>query len=217
MSTEGDKKEQPKTFWGWIEFCYEFLNREAFFLACLSLGVFVFWILLKDFFSYGSPPGEGLASPEALLKGFGVSVVLGHFITAAFIYRHRWGERLAKRSGLVYVSGRMTGFLERVIFTAMVAANVENIGAAMIAWIGAKMLANWKYAYEKPPEEVLPEYLNGSNEEKVKALQKFSEKKWSWKQRHWAFERTALIGSLISVFFGVIGGLVCRGMIWPAA
>lgn len=76
------------------------------------------------------------------------------------------------------------GLVEGVFFTVAVAFNLPGVVIAMIAWMVAKMAAHWGSA----ESEVQPNI----------AAVRFS----------------ALLGSMISLFFAMIGGLICSGRIW---
>jgi hypothetical protein len=48
-----------------------------------------------------------------------------------------------QRGPRVGVPAWLTGLVERVFFTVLVAVEVPGVPTAMIAWLGAKMAANW--------------------------------------------------------------------------
>jgi hypothetical protein len=81
----------------------------------------------------------------AVLMGFTISCVLGHFVVKKFLWwlSHRLGaprDPNAKRT-----PPGLTGFLERVFFTIAVAVNATGVLPAMIAWLALKLAANWQY------------------------------------------------------------------------
>ena len=81
----------------------------------------------------------------------------------------------------LYVSSKLVGSIERLFFTILVAFNVSGTATAMIVWISVKMATDWQRILK--PDGGLG----------IRSL---------------AF--TALLGSMISLFFAVIGGLICR-------
>jgi hypothetical protein len=83
--------------------------------------------------------------------------------------------------GLEYFSPQITGTIERLFFMILVAFNVSGTATAMVAWITVKMATDWLVVLKDGKE--------------------------SW-QRKLAF--SALLGSMISLFFALIGGLICR-------
>ena len=78
----------------------------------------------------------------------------------------------------------VVGLIEGVFFTTAVAFEMSGVTVAMIAWIAAKMAANW----------------GARKFEGIDNIQ--------------AFRLSALLGSLASMGFALIGGLICRGTIW---
>jgi hypothetical protein len=83
--------------------------------------------------------------------------------------------------GLEYFSPWITGTIERLFFTILVGFNVSGTATAMIGWISVKMGVDWLLVLK--------------DERKAKA----------W-QRQLAF--SALLGSIISLIFALIGGLM---------
>jgi len=77
--------------------------------------------------------------------------------------------------------GWVVGTVERLFFTMLVAFNISGTATAMIAWVTIKMLTDW-HRILKPDAGL--------------AL------------RSLAF--SALLGNMISLFFALIGGLICR-------
>ena len=80
----------------------------------------------------------------------------------------------------LYVSAKLVGTIERLFFTILVAFNVSGTATAMIARIALKMATDW--------QRILPK----------------DAKLWV---RSLAF--SALFGSIISLLFALIGGLIC--------
>lgn len=83
--------------------------------------------------------------------------------------------------GIEYFSPSVTGTIERLFFTILVGFNVSGTATAMIAWMTVKMATNW--------------------------LLVIKDENVAWK-RHVAF--SALLGTMISLFIALIGGLIVR-------
>jgi uncharacterized membrane protein len=78
----------------------------------------------------------------------------------------------------------ITGTTERLFFTFVVAFDLGGAAVAMIGWITLKMLASRKYREQSAKEEGATTPL--------------------------AFEFAGLLGNLSSMFFALVGGLICR-------
>jgi hypothetical protein len=52
----------------------------------------------------------------------------------------------------------LTGFVERVFFTILVASNVSDILTGMIGWLALKLGANWQSRKDEMDEEVRTNY-----------------------------------------------------------
>ena len=117
--------------------------------------------------------------------GLVFSVVVGSVVTRVFLTVLRRYERLGGdsdgNSDSRPVPPWLTGALERSFFTVIVALNISGAAVAMIGWLTLKMVTNWNRP--GPPRDVT--------------------------QVRWAF--SALLGGLVSMFFAVIGGVICRG------
>ena len=84
------------------------------------------------------------------------------------------------------VSSIVTGLLERLLFTFLVAFDISGTAIAMIVWLATKMTINWdKISHPKDNPEIRSLTLS------------------------------ALLAGLVSMFFALVGGLVCRGQLWP--
>jgi hypothetical protein len=121
------------------------------------------------------------------LVGLLVALVVGHFAVEVFLQllRRRMGLDTIQRPGRV--PRRLTGFLERLVFTLFVAFQVEGAGPAMIGWLAVKLAANW----DRPPPEPDPE------------------------DRRSRYAFSALVAGLFSMLFALMGGLIARGVVWP--
>ena len=138
--------------------------------------------------------------------GLGVSIVIGHIFTSSllvFLRRHlekrktkdkifSKKEKIFTYMGIVFyppippserqVPLWITGPIERLFFTLIIAFNISGAAVAMIAWITLKMLSSRKYRENLAKLEKIPSAL--------------------------PFEYAGLIGNLSSMFFALIGGLI---------
>lgn len=78
------------------------------------------------------------------------------------------------------------GFAERLFFTVLTAFDASGLVPGMMAWIALKMGANWLVLVK---------------EEKNRTIR--------------SFLFAGLLGSLCSLLCAYLGGLVCRGDLWP--
>jgi len=78
-----------------------------------------------------------------------------------------------------YFSPWITGTIERLFFTILVAFNVSGTATAMIVWISVKMAVDWLIVIKDEREQ--------------------------WKRQ---MASSALLGSMISLFFALMGGLI---------
>lgn len=97
---------------------------------------------------------------------------------------HLWLRGKKEETGSV--PGWFTGLTERPLFTIAVAYWVPGVMTAMMAWIGAKMAANWmrRKAPDSQPEE-LDDIVKG--------------------------QLSALLAGAVSMFFALLGGLILQG------
>ena len=77
----------------------------------------------------------------------------------------------------------ITGTAERLFFTLIVAFGVSGAAVAMVAWIALKLLASRPDRVKRAMEEGATTPL--------------------------AFEFAGLLGNLLSMFFALVGGLIC--------
>lgn len=126
------------------------------------------------------------------VAGLVVSLLLGEWLTRKSVdcIREKIKERAKEidkicddqyeaSCGLPYFSPRITGTIERLFFTILVAFDVSGTATAMVVWISVKMATDWLVVLKDGKE--------------------------AW-QRQLAF--SALLGSMISLFFALIGGLI---------
>lgn len=116
------------------------------------------------------------------IAGLVVALILGAGVTGWFIGRVRAYFNIPRAPGRD-VPSWLTGLVERLFFTLIIAFDVSGAAIAMIGWIALKLVPNWEL-YVKH---------GAANKPLV----------WS-----------SLLGSLCSMFFALIGGLICRGVIW---
>jgi len=111
------------------------------------------------------------------------SLVVGGIVTWLFLKVLRgWlgSAKMPQLSG----SGKgvppwLTGGVERLFFTVLVGLEISGAPAAMIGWLALKLATNWNH-----PD-------------------------WKDKPEARAFAFSALLGGLVSMFFALLGGLVC--------
>ena len=123
---------------------------------------------------------------EALRWSVGllVSLVFGGIVTLYY------ARRVMKLIGDEDPSYRLfiplsIGVVENLFFTIGVAFNLSGVMIGMVAWMGAKMAAHW--GKESPEHQV-------TNIVTVRFL--------------------VLVGTMISLLFAMIGGLICAGRLW---
>ncbi len=165
----------------------EFFKRmeKAFILIAIVITVsviVVMWIQLDFLRKFLKEMTWDRATLWAV--GFYFSLVIGHVVGWALLRTLRRGESspLALSPN---VPGWALGLIERLVFTMAIAVNFSPNGMAVgvAGWIGLKMAVGWS---------------EGRN------LQDEKFRKW----KHRAF--SALLGSLVSMAFAVMGGMICR-------
>ena len=78
----------------------------------------------------------------------------------------------------------LTGMIERLFFSVLVAFSVEGFAAAMIAWLALKLATNWNRDFWKKTSSA----------------------------RLYGF--SALLAGLVSMLFAFLGGLIAKGELW---
>lgn len=122
--------------------------------------------------------------------GLIISLALGHYVSRKFRdLRNSHIEKVTNDNEAIEDRKKnqiqsdwlptITGIVERLFFTIVVAFDLSGAAVAMIAWLGAKMAVNWNR-------------LSGESS----ATRGFS--------------MTAIQTGMVSLFFALIGGLVCR-------
>ena len=116
--------------------------------------------------------------------GLFVSLVFGAIVTQFY------ARRVRKLIGDEDPSYRLfipvsIGVVENLFFTIGVAFNLSGVMIGMVAWMGAKMAAHWG---------------RESTEHQVKNIV--------------TVRYLVLVGTMISLLFAMIGGLICAGKLW---
>ena len=138
--------------------------------------------------------------------GLFVSLFIGHVVTAfslVCLRKHleqredEWNEFTRDQKFLFYfgidfyppidpserqVPPLIAGTAERLFFTFIVAFNVSGAAIAMVGWITLKLITSRPYREKRAEEEGAPPL---------------------------AFEFAGLLGNLSSMFFALVGGLIC--------
>jgi hypothetical protein len=115
--------------------------------------------------------------------GLVISLLGGGLSAWAFLAATRKALKLGAKhsSDQARVPAWLTGLVERIFFTLLVAFHVQGVPTAMIGWLAIKLASNWNH----------PSAPKGST------------------TRAHAF--LALLAGLISLGFSYVGGLVCGG------
>ena len=121
------------------------------------------------------------------ILGFCISLGLGWYLTGEFLERLRnhIDEEAKKDEEFkdipdIYVSAPLIGIIERTFFTVLVAFDVSGTAIAMIGWVTLKLTQNWHLLAKEP----------------------------SIYGRSLAF--ITILGNIVSMFFALVGGLICR-------
>ena len=123
------------------------------------------------------------------IAGLTLSLVGGYVVVRGVLWALRKYQGLAEKPERSAGEPRrvppwLTGVMERLFFTVVVAFDISGAAIAMIGWITLKLATNWN----RPGTQ--------------------SQERWS----AWAF--SALIGGLVSMLFALLGGLGWRGKLW---
>jgi hypothetical protein len=121
--------------------------------------------------------------------GLGVSLGIGALVTGKLVewlrapIEREVAEREKpldiKRERLT-IDNWLVGLIERPFFTVLVASEVSGTAVAILGWIALKMVFDWGVISWKEGDRLARSYLF-----------------------------TALLGNLSSMFFALIGGLIC--------
>jgi hypothetical protein len=127
-----------------------------------------------------------LATVTRWSVGLTITILVGHVVARSFLNRLRRDipTEILNPDRAGAVASWLTGVVERAFFATAVGVDLSGVGTAMMIWISVKLLTNWNRT------------ANGKETEWI---------------RPGAF--TALLGSLVSMFFALIGGFICHGSI----
>ena len=124
--------------------------------------------------------------------GLTFSVVVGGIVTWGSLKILRWWMRLPpkpKTEGKNAPRGVppfVTGAIERLFFSVLVAFGVEGFAAAMVGWLAIKLATNWnRDIWKKTPTARL-------------------------------YGFSALVAGLISMLFAFLGGRIAKGELWSS-
>lgn len=117
------------------------------------------------------------------ILGLGFSLVVGHFAVELFLRQLRkymaLGEKPALPDPLKRVPPWLTGGLERLFFTFLVAFGVSGTPAAMVGWLALKLATNWNH----------PDFKDSAQAR--------------------AFAFSGLVAGLLSMLMAFLGGKIC--------
>jgi hypothetical protein len=128
---------------------------------------------------------------NALLAGLTFSLVVGAVIVPTFQRCLEFRVRLPRRDDGIRIPPSLTGHIERLLFTLIVAFDISGTAPAMIAWVALKMAANWN-----SPEA----QLEGTGEKPT--AREVLNRRFS-----------ALLTSAVSLIVVVIGGTIALGKV----
>lgn len=121
--------------------------------------------------------------------GLGVSLGIGALVTGKLVewlrapIEREVAERekpLDTKRERLTIDNWLVGLIERPFFTVLVASEVSGTAVAILGWIALKMVFDWGVISWKEGDRLARSYLF-----------------------------TALLGNLSSMFFALIGGLIC--------
>jgi hypothetical protein len=131
---------------------------------------------------------------NGILLGLFTSVVVGAIVISLSMKIIRWWiDRQAKSENQeapesitkkLYVSGFILGIIERPLISLLVACDISGVAGGIFTYIATKMAIDWIPLWKK------------------------EEGNMNYGARSYVF--CSLIGNLLSVSFGVIGGLVWK-------
>jgi len=153
---------------------------------------FIYWLLFYL-------TNNTLRTVLLLIHGIVVAVYLGHLWTDMFlslIRNHIYSQTKMKKQDIddvfivpLAVPGWLTGLIERIFFGVLVAFNIPATAAGMLTWILIKMATDW--------HRILPTTHETQNNQNL-----------SYGPRSLAY--SSLLAGIVSLFFALIGGLICR-------
>jgi hypothetical protein len=135
-------------------------------------------------------------APLLLIHGSVVALLLGHLWTTTFLevirkHIYCYAQKYKEKIDDIYTQSlplpaTVLGVIERIFFGALVAFDISATAAAMVTWIFVKMATDWN------------RILVAGSKKGPRSL---------------AFG--SLLASMISLFFALIGGLICRKALHP--
>jgi len=114
----------------------------------------------------------------------GVAMVTGGAVTGLFLKGIRKALKLSRPASEKRVPAWLIGCVERLVFTVLIALDVQGIAPGMMGWLGLKLAANW----------------NGSQKNTDDQIDSVS------------LTLTAALAGLISMMFAAIGGSLIQRM-----
>jgi hypothetical protein len=149
--------------------------------------------------------------PLLLFHGILVALILGHLWAKTFlelIRKHVYQKTQEREETVddVYIDtlaipAWVVGITERVFLGALVAFNIPGTGAAMGTWMLVKTGTDWHRLLSSAEK---PSSTEGSKQEKTK--HKIGPRSLAW---------CSLSAGVVSLFFALIGGLICRTALDP--
>jgi hypothetical protein len=127
---------------------------------------------------------------KALMAGLTFSLMVGAVVVPTFQRGLEFRVGLPRRDEGVRIPPSLTGHIERLLFTLIVAFEISGAAPAMITWVAVKMAANWNSAEAQSETGGKPnarEILN----------RRFS----------------ALLTSAVSLLVALIGGVIALGKV----
>jgi hypothetical protein len=156
---------------------------------------------------------------ETLLRwgiGFFVSLIIGQFVTRKFVgwqdrylgFHPQWIRENIDCNQRV-IRPWLLGTLERLFFTLLVGFDVPAVSAGIMTWLLIKTVTNWTRINPTRrgfigDREALVNLPQGAAQERDTLQQEA-------KLRIYAVK--SLLGSLVSMLFALLGGLICKGAI----
>jgi hypothetical protein len=118
--------------------------------------------------------------------GLSVALILGDLVPRVVLWamRRRINFRRPTYPGIPVL---VTGTIERLFFLVAVAFNLSGVIVAMIGWIGVKMAAHWGARQEANEQQAVDSI--------------------------YAVRISAILAGILSLFFAMVGGLICAGAI----
>ncbi len=118
------------------------------------------------------------------LIGLLTSLGVGHLVVDGFLrsLRRRSGlgdKPVAHDIAVPRVAPWLTGLVERLFFTILVASGASGVPTAMVGWLGLKLATNWNHPG------------------------------WKELSTSRAFAFSGLLAGLLSMLFAYLGGLIC--------